>query len=159
MLPRQSGKTTMAIYEFNKDPDNTLFVCHNYELANFIRSKVGGDKKNFTSAEQFHQKVISRRPKNIILDEYMFFKNKDEIYNDILQVIRPENLYIFSSSNKSYNKEVFDFVKENKQTTSYVDLLDKYGDGLADYIKEEIYELYHNFLTDYDTHLIYGDFK
>ena len=53
-----------------------------------------------------------------------------------------------------YDKKIFDFVKENKRTTSYQDLLQKYGDKLTEYIEKQIYDLYYNFLTDDDTILI-----
>ncbi len=156
--PRQSGKTTKAMYEFVKDPDNTIFVTHSYDMVKRIHDRVGGNIKNFTSSNQFKNKIIGRRPKNIILDEYMFFKNRDEIYKEI-QVIQPENVYIFSTSDKLYDKKLFDFVKENKRRTSYQDLLKKYGDKLTDYIEKQIYDLYYNFLTDDDTILIDFDFS
>jgi hypothetical protein len=157
MQPRQSGKTTKAMYEFVKDPDNTIFVTHNYDMVKYIHNRVGGNLKNFTSSNQFKNKIIGRRPKNIILDEYMCFKNRDEIYKEI-QVIQPDNVYIFSTSDKLYDKKIFDFVKENKRTTSYQELLQKYGDKLTEYIEKQIYDLYYNFLTDDDTILIDVDF-
>lgn len=157
MQPRQSGKTTKAMYEFVKDPDNTIFVTHNYDMVKHIHDRVGGNIKNFTSSSQFSNKIIGIRPKNIILDEYMFFKNRDEIYKEI-QVIQPENLYIFSTSDKLYDKKLFDFVKENKRTISYHGLLEKYRDKLTQYIEKQIYDLYYNFLTDDDTILIDVDF-
>ena len=67
-------------------------------------------------------------------------------------------MYIYSTSDKLYDKKLFDFVKENKRTTSYQDLLKKYGDKLTDYIEKQIYDLYYNFLTDDDTILIDVDF-
>lgn len=146
------------MYEFVKDPDNTIFVTHSYDMVKRIHDRVGGNIKNFTSSNQFKNKIIGRRPKNIILDEYMFFKNRDEIYKEI-QVIQPENVYIFSTSDKLYDKKLFDFVKENKRRTSYQDLLKKYGDKLTDYIEKQIYDLYYNFLTDDDTILIDFDFS
>lgn len=157
MQPRQSGKTTKAMYEFLKDPDNTFFVTHDDDMVEYIHNRVGGNLKNFASSNQFKYKILGRRPKNIILDEYMFFENRDEIYKKI-HVIKPENVYIFSTSDKLYDKKIFDFVKENKRTTSYQDLLQKYGDKLTDYIEKQIYDLYYNFLTDDDTILIDVDF-
>ena len=84
MQPRQSGKTTKAIYEFLKEPDNSIFVVHNNSMLKYIHTIVGSviEKKIITS-NQFHVKIIGNRFKNIILDEYMFFKNKDEIYKYI----------------------------------------------------------------------------
>ena len=157
MQPMRSGKTTKAMYEFVKDPDNTIFVTHNYEMVKYVHNRVGGNLKNITSSNHFKYKIVGRRLKNIILDDYMFFKNRDEIYKEI-QVIQPDNVYIFSTSDKLYDKKIFDFVKENKRTTSYQDLLQKYGDKLTECIEKEIYSLYYNFLTDDDTILIDADF-
>lgn len=165
MQPRQSGKTTKAIYEFIKDPNNSLFVTTKIELAKEIHNKVGGDSNKFISCNEFRNKVLGNKtPKNIILDEYMFFKNKDEIYQ-IINSIQPQNVYVFSTSDKIYNKKIFDFVKENKRTTSHQDLLKKYckeltyGGVLTDDFKKQIYDLYYNFLTDEDTVLIDYDFS
>jgi hypothetical protein len=126
-------------------------------MVKYIHDKVGGNIKNFTTSNQFHNKIIGRRHKNIILDEYMFFKNRDEIYKEI-QVIQPENVYIFSTSDKLYDKKLLDFLKENKRATSYQDLFIKYGDKLTEYDEKQIYDLYNNFLTDDDTVLIDVDF-
>lgn len=154
--PRQSGKTTKAIYEFIKDPENTMFVTHNYDTVKLIHSRVGGNIKNFTSANEFHNKIIGRRPKNIILDEYMLFNNRDEIYEEI-QIIEPENVYIFTSADKLYNEKIFNFVKQNKRNTSYVNLLLKLSDNNIphiEHIEKQVYDLYYNFLTDEDTIII-----
>ena len=159
MQPRQSGKTTKAIYTFLKDPENTIFVVHNSNTIEYIHDKVGKNIKNCISSKQFHNKIIGKQtPKTIILDEYMLFKNKDEIYK-IVQVIQPENVYIFSTPDKLYDKKLIDFVKEHKHTTSYQDLLLKYENKLTENIEKQIYDLYYNFLTDNDTILIDGDFN
>lgn len=160
MQPRQSGKTTKAIYEFLKEPDNSIFVVHNNSMLKYIHTIVGSviEKKIITS-NQFHVKIIGNRFKNIILDEYMFFKNKDEIYKYI-QLIQPENVYIFSTSDKAYSKKLFDFVKENKCTLNYEELINKYKKEyhLNESVEKEIYDLYYNFLTDKNTILIDFDF-
>jgi hypothetical protein len=158
--PRQSGKTTKAMYEFIKDPDNTLFVTRNRLMSKEICDMVGGNMKNFTDSHFFNSRVIGINFKNIILDEYMFFLNKDEIYKTI-QAIKPDNVYIFSTSNKKYNKDLLNFVKENKSTHSYQGLILKYGAGLglSEEIEKQIYELYYNFLTDEDTVLIDYNFS
>jgi len=155
MLPRQSGKTDKAIYEYLKDPDNTIFVTHNSHSAQLIRDKVSGDMKNFISSEVFVNKLIGRRAKTIILDEYMFFKNKDIIHKEI-QVIQPENVLIYSTPNKSYDKLLYYLVKEKKNRFSYQRLVEKYSQyyELTKEIEKDIYDLYYNFLTDSDTKII-----
>lgn len=158
MQPRQSGKTTKAIYEFLKDPTNSLFVTHNTQTVKYICDKIHKNNENIISSNQFVKHVFGRRPKNIILDEYMLFNNTYEIYKTIKSV-QTDNVYIFTTSNKSYDKNLFDFVKKYKQTMAYNDLLLKYGNNLTDYIKKQIYELYYNFLTDNETLLIDFDFS
>ena len=155
MQPRQSGKTDKAIYEYLKDPDNTIFVTHNSHSAQLIRDKVSGDMKNFILSEVFVNKLIDIRAKTIILDEYMSFKNKDILYQKI-KVIKPENLFIFSTPNKSYDRVLFYLVKENKNMVSYHGILKKYSKDfeLTKEIEKDIYDLYYNFLTDSDTKII-----
>lgn len=167
--PRQSGKTDKAIYEFLKDPDNTIFVCHNPNLKDFLCKRINASpklRKNFISAAQpnrFAYAMKGKQPKNIILDEYMFFENKREIYDHIM-MLRPENVYIFSTSDKMYDAEIFEFVKNNKQNYSLVDLIDLYKEKKYKFyhkwreVEKEIVELYYNFLTDYDTLLIDHNF-
>jgi hypothetical protein len=157
MQPRQSGKTTKAIYEFSKDPDNTVFVTYNELCKKDVVDRFGNtiNRNNVITSTAIINKLCSRRPKNIILDEYMLFKNRDEIYETI-KVIQPDNVYIFSTSDKVYSKTLFEFVKNNKRTLSYNQLLIIYNGILTDYIEKEIYDLYYNFLTDSDTILIDG---
>jgi len=158
MQPRQTGKTTKAIYEFLKDPENSLFVTVNVETAKHIFDSIGKHKENIISSNKLVEAIVGRKIKNVILDEYMFFEKCDEIYKTI-KLIQPDNVYIFSTSNKCYDKKLFDFVKTNKETMSYHDLLKEYGDTLTDYIQIEIYELYYNFLTDNDTVIIDWNFS
>jgi hypothetical protein len=159
MQPRQSGKTTKAMYEYLKDSENTVFVCMNYNLARETCKRVGGELKHFISSESFELKLRGCNPKNIILDEYMLFSNKDKIYK-IIQELSPENVLVFSTSNKTYSKKLFDLVKNNKKEKTFVEILELYekeNNGIPKEINDEIYELYYNFLTDSDVKLIDKD--
>lgn len=151
MQSRRSGKTTKAIYEFSKDPENTLFVTHSFDSAKLIKDSV--NSVNVISASQLKNNTLGYRPKNIILDEYMFFENKAEIYDIVNNYIQPENLYVFSTSDKIYNLEIFNFVKNNKQKMTFHDMLLNYPRLTKD-ITKQIHELYHNFLTDSDVKVI-----
>lgn len=154
MQPRQSGKTTKAMWEYIKDPENTVFVAHNQESAKWINERLNGiHPDNFMSAKSFPNKMLIRRPKNIIMDEYMFFPNKEEIYKTTSS-IQPENLYIFSTSDKQYNKEIFDLVKKFKKVLTCDDVLKLYKGEPTKGIEKEIRNLYYNFITDKDTKLI-----
>lgn len=95
LQPRQTGKTTKAIYEYIKEPNDTILVLRNNVDVKNIQHLLGtDDTKNVITSDQLINKVCGNRPKNIILDEYMYFLNKDIIYKEI-QTISPENLYIF----------------------------------------------------------------
>ncbi len=164
--PRQSGKTTMAIYEFLKDVDNTLFVTHDYGAAQMISRRIFGKNNhiNIVSCQNFIEKMRGRRYKNIILDEYLFFKNKDDIYLFMQQYLNPENLYIFSTTDKTYSEELFEFVKKYKGGGGFYSLLDWYYHKfnkviISDTVITQLNELYYNFLTDYDTNVIDYGFK
>lgn len=156
--PRQSGKTNKAIYEYLKDPENTIFVVNKMEKYKNICNKCGKSKlKNFISCYNFFDKIRDVKPKNIILDEYMFFKDKEEIYKEIIR-LNPENIYVFTTMNKTYSKNIFEFVKINKVKYSYDNLVLLDEVKLNQYSPYEIYELYYNFITDVNTILIDRDF-
>jgi len=150
MQPRQSGKTYNAILEYKKDPQNTIYVvtCNSTMSSSlFPKCITTGSFKRFS---------LDKRFKNIILDEYMFFENKEEIYNTINN-LNIENLFIYSTSDKIYSKELFDFIKNNKLNYSYNNLLLKYQSEFNTTDKLKFDDLYYNFITDYDTNLIeYG---
>ena len=125
MQPRQTGKTTKAMYEYVKDPENTIFVTYKHINIKKIHDKVGGNIKNFVSSGEFINRTKGITLKNVILDEYMFFDNKESIYKEIIER-GAENIFIHSTSNKIYNKNLFDLVKENKEIYSFNELLKKY---------------------------------
>jgi hypothetical protein len=151
--PRSSGKTTKAIYEFTKEPNNTIFISYNENRLSDIHNLLDCDVKYLTTSHKCISKLRCIKPKNIIIDEYMSFDNKDSIYKHI-QTMQLDNLYIYSSPNKSYNSDLFYFVKYYKCNMSYQDILIKYGNKLTDSIEKDIYDLYYNFITDDDVIII-----
>lgn len=158
LQPRQSGKTTKALYEYSKDPENTIFVAFNRDNADRACKSIGGDRKRFLTAERFMYSMRGYHIKNIILDEYMFFPNKKEIY-DTIHIHNPENVYIFSTSNKMYDEVLFKLIKHLKVRMSLQSIIDLIKDILktpllANGVIDELNELYYNFLTDPDTILI-----
>lgn len=194
LQPRQSGKTGKAIYEYIKDSDNSIFVTYNRKateyISKIIKYKFRLNLDNIMSAKRFIKPNI-RMKKNIILDEYMFFKHKKEIYEK-LKYECYENLYIFSTSNKQYNKDIFNFIKLIKQNDITYESSIKLFNSISLYlaynqnqnyiynenniyfssilsflksiqfqtkeydivIKDEMYDLYYNFITDSDIKLI-----
>jgi len=158
--PRQTGKTTLGIYEFIKNPEETLFVFHNVKQAKKLSGKIGGYKDNFISAGSFYNHCRGKKYKTIILDEFMFYEKKDKenIYKIITSVYNNSNIYVFTTSDKIYKKNIFDFVKENKINNSLEDLLKIYKEKnkhvfLSDLDQIEV--LYYDFITDSDTKFIH----
>lgn len=139
--PRQTGKTTKAVYEFLKDPQYTLYVAHNMNLANFASKKAKVYRQNFISQNDFRSKIVSRNIKRIVLDEYLFFDDKYEIYENISNRSINE-LYIFTSAEKQYDYDLFQLIKRKKIDPRVI-IPQKYKD-------EDINDLYYNFITDPD---------
>jgi hypothetical protein len=161
MQPRQTGKTTKAIYEFLKHTEESLFVVPKLEMIKPIYDIIGQKFNNIISENMFETFIRGKRYKTLILDEYMFFSNsnKRNIYNQHYY-LKIENLYIFSTSDKKYNLNIINFIKEHKKTYSLTDLIKKYQTKTNDFSKsseDDIIELYYNFLTDDD--IILMDYK
>lgn len=156
---RQSGKTTTAIYEFLKNPEETLLItfnekmCH-YICTNFLRV---GKHKNIIGINKFlNYRMPLSDCKRIILDEYLFFNTElsIDLYQKIINSKFIEELIIFSTPSKKYNKEVFDLVKKLKPILGW-QTCHKVIEQLLDIeVKvEDVRELYFNFLTDEDVEI------
>ena len=165
LQPRQIGKTTMAIYQFLADIDNTLFVTHSEQIARIITKRLFNQytHPNIVSCEEVIRKRLGPRYKNIILDEYMFFKNRGDLYVYLNGIGNIENLYIFSTSDRKYEASIFDTIKTQKRINNdFLYILKLYHQKFAKSIvfsdvDEQIKSLYYNFLTDPDTNVIdYG---
>jgi hypothetical protein len=146
--PRQTGKTTMGMFEYLKSPDSTLIITlNNSTVDHLIRSirpiLSGRLNMNITTEHQFlmvgDAKKYRHTIKTIILDEYMFFKNKEKMYNTINE-LNPERLLIYSTSDKTYSKKIIDLIKHSKANDLEVINTTK-----------EFHELYYNFITDPDS--------
>jgi len=161
---RQSGKTNKALYEFSKNPENSVFITHSqrenirYELFKKHKNKIFTQDSNFRGI----------RVDKIIVDEYMLFSEKQKIrlYHE-LQQIGASEIYIFTTLDKIYNKYIFKFVVECKKSTYQPNI-----ENFENYIKmnnvdftlkednlkvveNEINSLYNNFITDPDCKIIF----
>jgi hypothetical protein len=138
---RQSGKTTKAIQEYNKDSENTLFITHSMESAKYLKDKYGVN--NICSCNNLMSYSVGKKFKKFIIDEYLFFKNKDKVYN-YLKNNNFSGVHIFSSADKRYDKKSLDKIREGYQ----------YGE-LKNEITKEIYdELSNSFLCDKNIELV-----
>lgn len=156
---RQSGKTTTAIYEFLKNPEETLLITFNEKMChhickNFLRVD---NHKNIIGVNKFlNCDLYLNGSKTIIIDEYLFFNPEQaiDLYQKIINTSYIENLIIFSTPIKKYNKEVFDLVKKLKPILQW-QMCHKVIKQLLDIeVKvEDVRELYFNFLTDEDAEI------
>src|SRR5574344_1434024 len=156
---RQSGKTTTAIYEFLKNPEETLLITFNEDMCHHIcKNFLRVDKhKNIIGVNKFLSRdLYLNRSKTIIIDEYLFFNPEQaiDLYQKIINTNYIENLIIFSTPIKKYNKEVFDLVKKLKPILQW-QMCHKVIKQLLDIeVKvEDVRELYFNFLTDEDAEI------
>lgn len=144
--PRQTGKTTRAIFEYLKNPKSTIIVTHNQNMVQHIQSIVYGFnnhlmvyKHNIITEDQFiKSRGAFKSYDTFIFDEYMFLKHKKEVYELVYQLM-PNNIVAYSTSNKKYNKKIIDFIKVSKENNTPIELT------------KEVTELYYNFITDPDT--------
>lgn len=160
LKPRGSGKTTMALYEFIKDPINTLYVTYVEKDIYRILSDANDlfrYEENFISSNNVIDYLPRKSYTTIILDNYLSYQHKDKIYNKI-QEIGWSELYVFSTLPESYDTNLLKFVTENKYSQSYSQLIKLFERSreqpISDKIKRNIYELYYNFLTDDDIAII-----
>lgn len=173
--PRQTGKTTKAIFEFLKEPDTTLFVTHNNEMVKHVQG-LSGIRRNICTAEQFIQPDFTRSKKiyKVIMDEYLFFNKKEKVYNKFSScpsLSDVKELLIYSTSDKIYDRKMFDFVVDYKKRFSHT-----FNDLMYSYIVErvrakdipscynnnlepQLSDLYYNFLTDSTTKIITPPFN
>jgi hypothetical protein len=155
---RQSGKSKIALYEFLKEPLNTMLIFHN--MGQYKNIQISKEyKKNFYTQ---NSNFMGLSFKKCIIDEYLFFDtiNIKNLYKD-LSAIGIEELIILTTSNKLYKSDLFYFIKFCKRNNiqNYEEeffLKNDTEEILKDKnnITKELDELYFNFLTDEDTIII-----
>lgn len=151
--PRQTGKTTASLFEFMKHPNSSIIVTNNQNMVKHIHSMLNGlidlngnyylHLNNIISEEQFIK--IRGKFKNyhtFIFDEYMFFKNKKDVY-ELTYTLEPKEISIYTTSNKLYDAKLVDYVKQFK--------IDRDPSNINQYSDKLVDELYYNFITDPDS--------
>jgi len=142
---RQTGKTTRAIGEFLKNPSRSLLVVYNLGLVDHIKKRIG-NYANIVSYDQFIKMKINFGIDNLIIDEYLLMNNKKEIYQNSY---RFSNVVVFSTSNKLYNRELFDIIVSlRKMEYSFESIVHDLAIKQKFFTLEEISELVYNFITD-----------
>lgn len=121
IAPRQCGKTTLAIYELSKSPEDTIFIASNTENARYAVKNLyasGRYGKNYLSSRGDINIIRGFNTKKIILDEYCFFDEKFKIAltRDYKYINSLEEILIFSTPKKIYKETDFNLVLESKIT-------------------------------------------
>lgn len=164
--PRQTGKTSKAIYEFLKNKNNIFIPLNSASNANILSSyDIPNDMVNNIIS---NQNIISEKLRgsgfinNIIIDEYLYSENRKILYELIKnRSIRDVNeIFIFTTSKKQYKTHIFDFVCKYKNDMLNYNMYwvyEKYYGKPDEHIKNEIDELYYNFITEPNCNIIdYG---
>jgi hypothetical protein len=151
MRPRQTGKTTSAILKYLESPNDTLLVTINHSMVDYLKFDIlkltNNSDLTINLCSEINLLDFLRgkdKFKTIILDEYMFFKNKEDVYYAINNR-KPESLIIYSTSDKQYKLSLLHAITYQKLNNIYFDKSNK-----------EYKELYHNFITDSDTEIVDG---
>lgn len=166
LMPRRSGKSSLADYEFSKDIDNSMFIGLNEAAMGHIVSMFGNERRFFTQWSNF----TGFRFKRCIIDEYMLFSlgGLKNVYDNLV-LLGIEEVVVFSS--RSFiNKDYLSFIKACKASGRYWKdsecLLLKEGEAIKYKLSVGSYEdnkrlindldmLWYNFISDLDTKVIY----
>lgn len=163
MQPRQSGKTQKAIYEYLKSPEDSLFVCCNSSCFDYINELSYENIKNICTSNQYINDIKYSKFKNIILDEYLYLENYQKLTEVVNENSNIENVYIFSSPVKIYKTTLYQFVLMYKACGPFSELCEfftkHFNCEIDNILRDELSELYYNFLTDDDCKLININFR
>lgn len=144
---RQSGKTTMGVYEYLKNPKDSIFIVKNNHIASYISEKYDfsfDERKNIVSIPMLEKFICSKSFNKVIIDEYLFFtlKERKMIYKIFPNLEDDSEIYIFSTPKKVYSINDIERVKGLKEYNQTPETNDE--------------DLYYNFLTDNDVKIIHN---
>jgi hypothetical protein len=155
LVERQCGKTSKALYEFSKDPHNTVFITFNSNNADILCKRLGKKHPNIMTPDRFLNWIKGRKsPKTIIIDEYLSLSRKQEIYRNI-KLLNPENLYIFSTPTPDHNHYVVNLIKTLKEHTTLSQFLSEQNPNVRKTIENDLNFWWDCFLTDHDVNVKY----
>lgn len=172
---RQSGKTTKAVYEFMKNPEETILVCPNSQSRKELLQRLGSAEfeKNIIPNDPSETFFRGRKAKRMVYDEYLMMDYETRNYFHKMTIpIGVEEIFCFATPQELYDKNLFDFVVNMKKEKRNLFLDNQYDLCInelvlemtdptirtPDYIEAEILELFHNYLTDPDTKIIHHQY-
>lgn len=144
---RQSGKTQLALFEFLKEPKSTLFVTSDMVTAKRFK-EYKEYPENFTSQNALNYGIRGKKYKKIILDEYCFFSSKSKLnLNEIIFTALDVNgkIFIYSSPQKSYDREIYTLVKQFKSGLINYRQIDKLLEVWSTCLKKPLNEIKDDF--------------
>jgi len=146
---RQSGKTTLGLYEHLKNPEKSLFILLKNEMCdNIIRQHNLSliERKNIISIDRFPYFICGKEFNKIIIDEYFFFnlEQRKSLYSVFPNLSDNSEIYLFSTPNKVYSVSDIERIKEMKENKEKPNSDDE--------------DLYYNFLTDSDVIIYHNKF-
>lgn len=160
--PRQTGKTTKAVKEFLESPDENLLLVHNKHRANDLEKKYNINHKNiigYVGEHIFHGRQINK----LLIDEYLFFKDFQKLYRIITENSFYNEIKVYSTSNKKYDKRLLNIIKKYKDIFDYVTLFEicsfVFKEFNCDITIEIFNEHYNNFLSDSDCVIIDDEYE
>lgn len=154
LYPRRSGKTTLAFHEYIKDIDHTILIVPTEDTLDKFLLEFKNDSnvsdRNIIISKHFLKEIKKynlNKLKNIIIDDYLSIVNKIIIYDYITKYLNPEKIFIFSTPQYFYDKQIIDLVKKIK--TRSIEGIDNFTLNSNDFLN-----LYYNYITDNDINII-----
>lgn len=105
---RQSGKTNFALYEFMKDPSESLLIVHSMNTAKDLQREIRKHFKydditlervfrNIKSASTPDDIYRGVRPRTVVIDEMLLFSNYKELFDMTMKQPDVENIFVYST--------------------------------------------------------------
>lgn len=165
LMPRRSGKSTLAEYEFNKEPKSTMFIGYNNNMLQHIDSFKNNDKYFFTQRSNFKGFKFSKA----VIDEYLLFdlKGLKNVYEN-LYLLGVKEVIAFTTP-KQFDKDAIEWIKSLKSRNLYwrselglkempISIRIRFESNKGDKnerLFEHLDKIHFNFLTDTDTEVIF----
>jgi hypothetical protein len=150
----------MAMYEFMKNPNESLFISYSNTSGHQDSPIYRKYKSRFFTQESTS---CGHRPKVVIIDDYLSFslKNRNGLYWSLPPIT--DELVIFSTPTKLYDKRDFafiKFIKANGLSLSHPTVKDYLNDIKSKDVdvSVDLEDLYYNFLTTPRVNIIMDDY-
>ncbi len=162
-MPRQTGKSTMALMEFLREPETTLLVVYNLEAVRLSKEQRKLYEGNIVSHKTFCSDHFLRGNiqsfTKVIFDEYCFYKDLKKVREKLIypNFMELQEMVLYSTPNRVYDERLFSAIKQIKSKEyPFTPVLDK--NAFFGFDMEIVKELYYSFLTDPETKIIKPDF-